>query len=96
LRQLLARYTFTFAMENAVLDDYVTEKVYHPLMAGRCVRLHSTLEYPRAPLEYPTPVDGRCGCADGRTASDRRPGTVPFRKLPTSAETPDAKLPTSD
>ena len=47
--QLLARYTFTFAMENAVLDNYVTEKVYHPLMAGRCARLHSTLEHPRAP-----------------------------------------------
>ncbi|XP_052816699.1 alpha-(1,3)-fucosyltransferase 10-like [Mya arenaria] len=31
---LMARYKFTLAMENAICDDYVTEKVWRPLMLG--------------------------------------------------------------
>jgi len=31
---IMARYKFTLAFENAVARDYVTEKFYHPLMAG--------------------------------------------------------------
>ena len=32
--KLTARYKFTIAIENAVCDDYVTEKVWRPLMLG--------------------------------------------------------------
>ena len=32
--QTIAGYKFTLAFENAVAEDYVTEKLYHPLVAG--------------------------------------------------------------
>lgn len=32
--ELLSRYRFSFAFENAIAPDYVTEKFYDPLLAG--------------------------------------------------------------
>ncbi len=32
--RLLAKYKFAFAIENAVCDDYVTEKFWRPLRLG--------------------------------------------------------------
>lgn len=32
--QLMAKYKFTIAFENAIGDDYITEKLWRPLMLG--------------------------------------------------------------
>ena len=32
--RLTGKYKFTLAMENAICDDYITEKVWRPLEAG--------------------------------------------------------------
>lgn len=32
--KLAAKYKFTLAMENAICDDYVTEKLWRPLRLG--------------------------------------------------------------
>lgn len=32
--RVMAKYKFTIAFENAVVQDYVTEKFYHPLIVG--------------------------------------------------------------
>ena len=32
--QLAAKYKFTLAMENAVCNDYITEKIWRPLQLG--------------------------------------------------------------
>ena len=32
--RVLAKYKFTMATENAVCDDYITEKYWRPLRAG--------------------------------------------------------------
>jgi hypothetical protein len=51
--QTLARYRFTFAFENAIAPDYVTEKFYDPLLAG------SVPVYLGAPnISEFAPVDG--------------------------------------
>lgn len=34
LLQFVAQYQFTLAIENAVCDDYITEKLWRPLMVG--------------------------------------------------------------
>lgn len=34
LMKLVARYKFTLAFENAVCEDYITEKLWRPLLAG--------------------------------------------------------------
>lgn len=31
---LVAKYKFTIAIENAICDDYITEKLWRPLIAG--------------------------------------------------------------
>lgn len=30
----VAKYKFTIAIENAICDDYITEKLWRPLIAG--------------------------------------------------------------
>lgn len=32
--KLAAKYKFSLAMENGICDDYITEKVWRPLMVG--------------------------------------------------------------
>ena len=32
--KIMAKYKFTLAMENALCDDYVTEKLWRPFMLG--------------------------------------------------------------
>ena len=32
--QLMAKYKFTIAFENAIGDDYITEKLWRPLILG--------------------------------------------------------------
>lgn len=34
LLALVAKYKFTIAIENAICDDYITEKLWRPLIAG--------------------------------------------------------------
>jgi len=31
---MMSKYKFALAMENAVCDDYITEKIWRPLMLG--------------------------------------------------------------
>ena len=32
--EVMAKYKFTLATENALCDDYITEKIWRPLMLG--------------------------------------------------------------
>jgi len=52
----VARYKFTLSFENAVCDDYITEKLWRPLVVGsvpiymgspsvRVCVIHSLLQY---------------------------------------------------
>ncbi|XP_045211550.2 alpha-(1,3)-fucosyltransferase 10-like [Mercenaria mercenaria] len=40
--RLQAKYKFSFAMENAVCDDYITEKLWRPLMLGSVPIIHGS------------------------------------------------------
>lgn len=39
---LQAKYKFSFAMENAICDDYITEKLWRPLMLGSVPIIHGS------------------------------------------------------
>lgn len=40
--KLQAKYKFSFAMENAICDDYITEKIWRPLMVGSVPIIHGS------------------------------------------------------